>query len=114
MRELENCIERAVAFARFDQMTVDDLPEKIRDYRTDAFVVSANDATEVMTLAEVERRYVKRVLTILGGNKTRAAEVLGIDRRTLYRKIDRWQNNQSSPSSYRGVMDVRVPGPKTA
>jgi two-component system response regulator HydG len=43
-----------------------------------------------MTLAEVERRYVNRVLTILGGNKTRAAEVLGIDRRTLHRKIDRW------------------------
>ena len=91
VRELENCIERAVAFAQFDQVTVDDLPEKIRDYRTDAFVVSANDATEVMTLAEVERRYVNRVLTILGGNKTRAAEVLGIDRRTLHRKIDRWE-----------------------
>jgi len=71
VRELENCIERAVAFAHF--------------------VVSANDATEVMTLAEVERRYVNRVLTILGGNKTRAAEVLGIDRRTLHRKIDRWE-----------------------
>ena len=49
-----------------------------------------------MTLAEVERRYVNRVLTILGGNKTRAAEVLGIDRRTLHRKIDRWEGGSSS------------------
>ena len=48
------------------------------------------------TLAEVERRYVNRVLSILGGNKTRAAEVLGIDRRTLHRKIDRWEGGSSS------------------
>jgi two-component system response regulator HydG len=90
VRELENCMERAVAFARFDHVTVDDLPEKVGAYRADTFILAANEANEVMTLAEVERRYVNRVLALLGGNKTRAAEVLGIDRRTLHRKIDRW------------------------
>ena len=41
-------------------------------------------------MEEVERRYIKRVLSLVSGNKTRAAELLGIDRRTLYRKFERW------------------------
>jgi DNA-binding NtrC family response regulator len=90
VRELQNCIERAVAFARFGEITVDDLPDKIRDYNVERFSVEANDSTEIVTLDEVERRYVLRVLALLGGNKSRAAELLGIDRRTLYRRIDRW------------------------
>jgi DNA-binding NtrC family response regulator len=90
VRELQNCIERAVAFARFDEITVDDLPDTVRDYRTERFAVEANDSTEIVTLDELERRYVERALTLLGGNKSRAAELLGIDRRTLYRRIDRW------------------------
>jgi DNA-binding NtrC family response regulator len=90
VRELQNCIERAVAFARFEAITVDDLPEKIRDYQTERFAVEANDSTEIVTLDELERRYVQRALSLLGGNKSRAAELLGIDRRTLYRRIDRW------------------------
>jgi DNA-binding NtrC family response regulator len=90
VRELENCMDRAVAFARFDQIVVDDLPEKIGAYQADHFVVSANEADEVVPLAEIERRYVHRVITLLGGNKSRAAEVLGIDRRTLHRKLGRW------------------------
>jgi two-component system response regulator HydG len=90
VRELENCIERAIAFARYDQITVDDLPDKIAAYAPEHFAVTANDADEVVTLAEVERRYVNRVLSLLGGNKSRAAEVLGIDRRTLHRKMHRW------------------------
>ena len=91
MRELENCIERAVALARFDQVTVDDLPEKIRAYRADRFVLAADHAEEVLTLDELERRYIQRVLTLVAGNKSRAAELLGLDRRTLYRKLERWE-----------------------
>jgi DNA-binding NtrC family response regulator len=49
-----------------------------------------------MTIAEVERRYVERVLALLGGNKTRAAQVLGIDRRTLHRKVDLWKGQGQS------------------
>ncbi|MGH7295808.1 MAG: helix-turn-helix domain-containing protein, partial [Polyangiaceae bacterium] len=88
---LQNCIERAIAFARFDEIAVTDLPEKIRDYRSDRIPVETGEASEIVPLDELERRYVERALTILGGNKSRAAELLGIDRRTLYRRIDRWR-----------------------
>ena len=90
VRELENCMEHAVALARFDQITVEDLPEKIRAYRAERFVVAANDPTEIVTMDELERRYILRVLALVGGNKSRAAQVLGFDRRTLYRKLERY------------------------
>lgn len=97
VRELENCIERAVALARFDQITIEDLPEKVRAYRADHFVVSANDEMEVVTMDEVERRYVLRVLSLVGGNKSRAAQILGFDRRTLYRKLERFESMRDGP-----------------
>ncbi len=99
VRELENCIARAVAFARYDQLTVEDLPEKVRSYRVDRFVVTANDTMEVVALVELERRYVQRVLALFGGNKSHAAEVLGIDRRTLYRKIEKWDQEAGAGNS---------------
>jgi two-component system response regulator HydG len=98
VRELENCIERAVAFARYERIMVDDLPEKIRAYRVDKFTVEANDLSEVVTLDKLERTYIERVLALLGGNKSRAAQVLGIDRRTLYRRTDRWNAEQNAPN----------------
>jgi two-component system response regulator HydG len=99
VRELENCMERAVAFARYDQITVDDLPAKVSKYDADHFAVTANEANEIVTLAVVERRYIERVLALLGGNKSRAAQVLGIDRRTLHRKVDLWQKNGADGNS---------------
>ena len=90
IRELQNCIERAVAYTRFDELTVDDLPEKIRNYRSTDLDIPGVGAHEVLTMDEVERRYILRVLKQLDGNKTTAAEVLGFDRRTLYRKLERW------------------------
>jgi DNA-binding NtrC family response regulator len=90
VRELENCIERAVALLRFDEVTVDDLPEKIRQYRADRLVFATDDLAEVLTIDELERRYIQRVLTLVGGNKSRAADLLGLDRRTLYRRLDRY------------------------
>ncbi len=99
VRELENCIARAVAFARYNELTVDDLPEKIRSYQTDKFIVSANDAMEVVTLVELERRYVQRVLSLFEGNKSRTAQVLGIDRRTLYRKVEKWSEEAAAGNS---------------
>ncbi|HEX4620352.1 MAG TPA: sigma-54 dependent transcriptional regulator, partial [Myxococcaceae bacterium] len=91
VRELENCIERAVALGRFNQLTIEDLPQKVRAYRADQFVLSADDPTEVVTMDEVERRYVQRVLQLVGGNKSQAAHLLGFDRRTLYRKLARYE-----------------------
>ncbi|MGE0395787.1 MAG: sigma-54-dependent transcriptional regulator [Kofleriaceae bacterium] len=90
VRELQNCIERAVAFTRFGELTVDDLPDKIRDYRSGELSIPGIVATEIMTMDEVERRYITRVLQQVDGNKTTAAELLGVDRRTLYRKLERW------------------------
>ena len=90
VRELENCMERAVALLRFDEVTVDDLPEKIRQYRADRLIFAVDDLGEVVTIAELERRYIHRVLTLVGGNKSRAADLLGLDRRTLYRRLDRY------------------------
>ena len=95
VRELENCMERAVALARFDQVTIEDLPEKIRGYKASRFVVSADDADEVVTLDEVDRRYILRVLAIVGGNKVKAAEMLGVDRRTLYRRLERYEEGKT-------------------
>jgi DNA-binding NtrC family response regulator len=95
VRELQNCIERAVALAQFEQIGIDDLPEKIRDYKTARISIESNDPSELLPMDEVERRYILKVLEAVGGNKTLAAQVLGFDRRTLYRKLDRVRDSGS-------------------
>ena len=105
VRELENCMDHAVALSRFEQITVEDLPEKIRAYRAERFVVAANDPTEIVTMDELERRYILRVLSLVGGNKSRAAQVLGFDRRTLYRKLDRYGTTEGN-----GGAAAEIPG----
>lgn len=87
VRELRNVIERAVALARFDKITLEDLPEKIVNFRDDRLEIVGTDPTELLTLEEVERRYIKFVLKAVGGNKSQAARILGLDRTTLYRKL---------------------------
>ena len=90
VRELANCLERAVALTRGESVGSADLPEKIRNYRTSHMLVAATDPSELVPLEEVEKRYILRVLEAVGGNKTLAAQVLGLDRKTLYRKLDRY------------------------
>ena len=53
-------------------------------------MVAGNDPSELVPLEEVERRYILRVLEAVGNNKTLAARTLGLDRKTLYRKLERW------------------------
>jgi two-component system response regulator AtoC len=89
VRELQNCVERAVALAQFDHIGIDDLPEKVREFKSSRVTVESNDPAELLPMEEVERRYILRVLEAVGGNKTLAAQVLGFDRRTLYRKLER-------------------------
>jgi DNA-binding NtrC family response regulator len=87
VRELENTIERLVLFSPGTVIDVADLP-------TDLGGRSASVEDEVFAglppLDEVERRYLLRVLDAVRGNRTRAAEVMGIDRRTLYRMAERF------------------------
>jgi DNA-binding NtrC family response regulator len=90
VRELQNCIERGVALTRYDQLVVDDLPEKIRNYRSSDLILASDNPSELVSMEEVEQRYVLRVLEAVGGNKTLAARVLGFDRKTLYRKLERY------------------------
>jgi two-component system response regulator HydG len=88
VRELENCMERAVALCRLDEITVDDLPAKIQEHQSSKIVITTESPGELITLHEMERRYVRQVLTAVGGNKTHAARILGIDRRSLYRRLE--------------------------
>jgi DNA-binding NtrC family response regulator len=90
VRELQNCVERAVALTRYEAITVDDLPEKVRAYRSSHVLIAADDPSELVPLEEAERRYILRALEAVGGNKTLAARLLGIGRKTLYRKLVQW------------------------
>lgn len=90
VRELRNCIERAVALAQYDKITVENLPDKIRHYRDSHIVVAGTDPSELIPLEEVEKRYILRVLESVGGNRTQTAQILGLDRKTLYRKLLRY------------------------
>jgi len=90
VRELRNAIERAVAMTRFERVAVEDLPEKIRAYRAPQLILGGQDPGELATLEEIERRYILHVLDLSGGNRTMAARILGLDRKTISRKLARY------------------------
>jgi two-component system response regulator HydG len=90
VRELQNAVERAVALTIFDQIAPEDLPERIRDHRRSQVVLAADDPSALLPMHEVERRYILHVLDAVQGNKTMAARILGFDRRTMYRKLERY------------------------
>ena len=87
VRELRNVIERAVALTRHDKLVVDDLPEKIQNFRSSQVFIGGQDPSELVPLEEIERRYILHVLDAADGNKTVASRILGLDRKTLYRKL---------------------------
>jgi len=86
VRELENAVERAVAVAKGNVVLPSDLPAEV-------YGGSPAEPSGIFddrpTLSEVEKRYIALILAECGGNKKRAAERLGIDRRTLYRALER-------------------------
>ena len=89
-RELENAVERAVALAEGASLTPEDLPDRIRNNgQTSQLLTQARQ--QRMTLSELERTYILETLRFTGGNKSRAAELLGFDRRTLHRKLDEYR-----------------------
>jgi two-component system response regulator HydG len=91
VRELQNAVERAVALTAFERIAPEDLPERIRSHRRSQLVVGDEDPANLLPMHEVERRYILHVLDTTGGNKTVAARILGFDRRTMYRKLERYE-----------------------
>ncbi len=88
VRELRNAIERAVALTQFDTITAEDLPERIRNFHAPRLFIAGSDPSGLLPLEEMERRYILHVLNAVGGNRTMAARILQVARRTLYRKLD--------------------------
>ena len=98
VRELENAIMRAVTLAEKGQLSHADLPERIRqhahEHRGSTRQLSGDNALIAQhqqswpRLEEVERRYIQKVLEATGGNKRKTADILGIARRTLYRRLE--------------------------
>jgi two-component system response regulator HydG len=88
VRELENAIERAVAICGAGPIQPEHLPSKVQQYQPTRIELDITDAPSHITLDEMERRYVRQVLESVRGNKTHAARVLGIDRRSLYRRLE--------------------------
>ena len=87
VRELQNVIERAVALTRYSQLTTEDLPEKV--LHPSAMQSSADaDESVLLPMEDIERQHILRVLRAVGGHRTQAAKILGLDRKTLYRKLE--------------------------
>jgi two-component system, NtrC family, response regulator HydG len=97
VRELENCMQRAVTLCRRSELGVEDLPDKIRlaDRAYDRRPAQAV-AAPLESLRDLERRHILQVVERYGGNKTLAAELLGIDRSTLYRRLDEYAADDSN------------------
>jgi DNA-binding NtrC family response regulator len=92
VRELENTVERLVLFSRGSSIHLSDLPPTISSVGTTTHL-HEQLFTDLPSLDELERRYLVHVLHAVAGNRTRAAEVMGIDRRTLYRMALRFGLN---------------------
>jgi two-component system response regulator HydG len=88
VRELENALERAVILSPGGQISASSLPERVTARVSEPLI--ADRAPANPTMEAVERAYIMWVLQSEGGNKTRTAEVLGIDPSTLYRKLSRY------------------------
>jgi len=88
VRELQNAIHSAVILCRGSKLGVDDLPPKVGDGEKTPADIAKGAQSRNLTLDEMEREYVRLVLASVAGNKTEAAAMLGIDRKTLYRKLE--------------------------
>jgi DNA-binding NtrC family response regulator len=88
VRELRNLMERAVALSRHQRLSIEDLPAKLQG--SPVFDPSANggfNPGKLLPLSDMEQRYITHVLDSVQGNRSLAAKILGIDRKTLYRKL---------------------------
>jgi DNA-binding NtrC family response regulator len=93
VRELESAVEYGALHARGTEIAPEDLPAKLQSKELLALAARSTLAAlydDLPTLDELERRYLLHVLEVMNGSRTRAAEVMGIDRRTLYRMAERF------------------------
>ncbi len=109
VRELENVLERAVALSQHDELDVADLPPAMVQRRSPDVVAEA--AARQLTLSDLEREYIQQILDEEHGNKTRAAQRLGLDRKTLYRKLEEYRKGSGGedPGARRELSDPGVP-----
>ena len=96
IRELENTIERAVALSQQAVLVPDDLPESIRNGQSNGRGLEEEQSGTMLfadspTLEEVKKRYIVQVLQDTAGNVSRASEILDVDRRSLYRMMERYE-----------------------
>ena len=101
-RELENAIERALALSDTDELRPEDLPVErcaAKDAVNAAEQILGSAADSRMTLRELDELYVERILALTGGNKVQAAKILGIDRKTLYRRAERNAKDQTAEAA---------------
>ena len=87
VRELQNAIQHAIVLCRGDRITRDDLPPRIAGGIAERINLEAA-VTQRMPLEHLEREYIRATLAAVGGNKSECAAILGIDRKTLYRKLE--------------------------
>ena len=95
VRELRNVIERSYIMAKQDFITIDDIPseykESVKPNTPDINLENENITEDSpTTLEELEKRYIAKVLKLTSGNRSKAARILGLSRRSLYRKLKRY------------------------
>lgn len=86
VRELENVIQRAITLCQHEEILPEDLPPTLLQKEEESLFEKA--IKKRFTLDQLEKEYIKRVLIETGGNKSKAAEILGLDRKTIYRKLE--------------------------
>jgi two-component system response regulator HydG len=95
VRELENAIERAVIIAQGRLITVDDLPDAVRGAESETDARKTVEVEVGTALDEIEKRVILETLAYTRGDKSRAAQILGIGRKTLYRKLQQYNQEGS-------------------
>jgi DNA-binding NtrC family response regulator len=86
VRELENVIQRAITLTQYETIRPDDLPSSMfQEIRQN---VLDKGFREKYSIDQLEKEYIRKILIEVGGNKSKAAEILGLDRKTLYRKLE--------------------------
>jgi transcriptional regulator with PAS, ATPase and Fis domain len=89
VRELRNAMEHGVVMTLFEKIVPEDLPEKIQLHTGRTQLWEADPPAELMSLEEMTERYIAYVLRMTKGNQTLAAQILAIDRKTLYRRLQK-------------------------